>query len=92
MSRSILALSALAMLLLFDPATSIAAEEEGPNPPTETAASPPEDISDQTLLGDFGGLRSALRLYGITFALSETSEVLGNVRVAAFAAVRSMKG
>ncbi|MGC9196234.1 MAG: carbohydrate porin [Syntrophobacteraceae bacterium] len=31
------------------------------------------------LLGDMGGLRSLLGHYGITFALSETSEVLGNV-------------
>jgi porin len=33
----------------------------------------------ETLLGDMWGLRSALANYGITFALQETSEVLGNV-------------
>lgn len=32
-----------------------------------------------TMLGDMGGLRTALSQYGITFLLQETSEVLGNV-------------
>jgi porin len=32
-----------------------------------------------TLLGDLGGLRPALAKYGLTFSLSETSEVKGNV-------------
>ena len=31
------------------------------------------------LLGDMGGLRTELSKYGISFALQETSEVLGNV-------------
>ncbi len=31
------------------------------------------------LLGDMWGLRTALAKYGISFALQETSEVLGNV-------------
>ncbi|MFP3563650.1 carbohydrate porin [Paraburkholderia sp. SIMBA_030] len=34
----------------------------------------------QTMLGDMGGLRPWLGKYGITFALTETSELLGNVR------------
>jgi porin len=34
---------------------------------------------DETLFGDMWGLRPALAKYGISFALSETSEVLGNV-------------
>ena len=40
----------------------------------------PDDLwSSDTLLGDFGGVRSALKPYGVTLALSETSEILGNV-------------
>ena len=31
------------------------------------------------MLGDMWGLRTALSKYGISFALQETSEVLGNV-------------
>ncbi len=31
------------------------------------------------LLGDMGGLRTALSRYGVSFAMQETSEVLGNV-------------
>ncbi|MFM0737664.1 carbohydrate porin [Paraburkholderia xenovorans] len=34
----------------------------------------------QTLLGDIGGLRPWLGKYGVTFALTETSEVLANLR------------
>ncbi len=34
----------------------------------------------QNLLGDIGGLRPWLNQYGVTFGLSETSEVLGNLR------------
>jgi porin len=34
----------------------------------------------QTLLGDIGGLRPWLGKYGVTFTLTETSEVLANVR------------
>ncbi len=33
-----------------------------------------------TMLGDIGGLRPWLGKYGVTFALTETSEVLANVR------------
>jgi porin len=35
--------------------------------------------SRSTLLGDMGGLRSALANYGVTLGLQETSEFLGNV-------------
>jgi porin len=35
--------------------------------------------SRSTLLGDIYGLRSALARYGVTFGLTETSELLGNV-------------
>lgn len=35
--------------------------------------------TQSTLLGDLGGLRPLLGKYGISFGLSETSEVLGNV-------------
>jgi porin len=34
----------------------------------------------QTMLGDIGGLRPWLGKYGVTFALTETSEVLANLR------------
>ncbi|MDE1181741.1 carbohydrate porin [Paraburkholderia sp.] len=34
----------------------------------------------ETLLGDIGGLRPWLGKYGISFALTETSELLGNLR------------
>jgi porin len=37
------------------------------------------DPSRTTLLGDIGGVRTALGNLGITFGLQETSEVLGNV-------------
>ncbi|WP_175691916.1 carbohydrate porin, partial [Burkholderia anthina] len=33
-----------------------------------------------TLLGDMGGIRPWLGKYGVTFALTETSELLGNLR------------
>ena len=42
---------------------------------------PPDDPTkpfDKELLGDVGGLRSAIGKYGLTFGLSETDEVLGN--------------
>jgi porin len=42
-------------------------------------AEPANDLwSRQQLLGDVGGLRSALKPYGVTLSISETSEVLGN--------------
>jgi porin len=34
----------------------------------------------QTMLGDIGGLRPWLGQYGVSFGLTETSEILGNVR------------
>ncbi|MGE3279998.1 MAG: carbohydrate porin [Alphaproteobacteria bacterium] len=57
---------------------STALAEEIPQP---TSGSTPaaENAGDQPLLGDWGGLRSALASYGLTFGVSETSEVLGNL-------------
>ncbi len=54
--------------------------------PVRTVRADDSDASDPTvlwdrsnLLGNMGGLRTILGKYGITFLLSETSEVLGNV-------------
>lgn len=44
-----------------------------------TAPTPQSLWERPTLLGDMGGLRTALHKYGLTLGLSETSEVLGNV-------------
>ena len=41
---------------------------------------PADDAEPQkTLLGDAGGLRSALQPFGLSLGLSETSEILGNL-------------
>ena len=45
----------------------------------DAAAAPTGFWTRPTLLGDLGGIRPALGKYGITFSLSETSEVKGNV-------------
>ena len=47
-------------------------------PPTEPATTEGDDTS-KTLLGDVGGLRSAIKPYGLTLSATETSEILGNV-------------
>ncbi|MBY4865053.1 carbohydrate porin [Burkholderia sp. Bp9017] len=56
-------------------------------PKTASAPQPEADApaSDSlwtrdTLLGDMGGIRPWLGKYGVTFALTETSELLGNLR------------
>ena len=52
-------------------------------PPTAPADSEPGFMTNlwtrSNLLGDMGGLRTALGNYGLSLSLSETSEVLGNV-------------
>lgn len=58
---------------------STPAAEENPKTGSEAAAAPTEAKTDERLLGDLGGLRPALKSYGIKFNLSETSEVLGNL-------------
>jgi porin len=58
-----------------------------PNPAPDAPQAGPEDKpqaksddkANETLLGDMGGLRSAIAPYGLTLGLIETSEVLGNV-------------
>lgn len=73
-SRRLPGLAACAMfllLLLLWPAPAARADE----PP---AAEPTGFWERSALLGDMGGLRTYLGNYGITFSLSETSEVLGN--------------
>lgn len=52
--------------------------------PIDTAPSLPSDPGEgilhrETLLGDMGGLRTALARYGVTLTLTDTSDVLGNV-------------
>jgi porin len=60
----------LAVLLPVLPAAAQAPED----------AAPPADIWHQdTLTGDWGGLRSKLDGYGITLGATETSEVLANI-------------
>ena len=73
--RRALRAAASAVFLVAAPAWA-----ESPNPDTaaEPAASP-QDANASNLLGDMGGLRSAIQPYGLTFGLSETSEILGNV-------------
>ncbi|HYM71845.1 MAG TPA: carbohydrate porin [Stellaceae bacterium] len=45
----------------------------------ESADDPGDLWTRKTLLGDIGGLRSAIAPYGLTVTATETSEVLGNV-------------
>ena len=53
---------------------------QAPAPDSAAAAAAPTGLWDRpALLGDIGGLRSALGNYGITLGLQETSEVLGNI-------------
>jgi porin len=73
---------AVAALLALTPAWA-----DPPNPapdapqtgPEDKLQAKPDDKANETLLGDMGGLRSAIAPYGLTLGLSETSEVLGNV-------------
>src|SRR5215472_134446 len=55
----------------------VAASAQAASDVSERAAS---DLwTRETLIGDSGGLRPWLAEYGVSLALSETSEVLGNV-------------
>lgn len=62
----------LLLLFLFSNATAVWADDATKDIPTGF-------WERNTLLGDIGGLRTLLKNYGITFSLSETSEVLGNL-------------
>ena len=57
------------------PPGAVLAETEAPAQP---AAAPGDFWTRDKLLGDIGGLRSAIAPYGMTLGLSETSEILGN--------------
>lgn len=55
------------------------AAQSSPSDPVPAAPSPDPDLfSREKLLGDMGGLRSLLAGYGISVALTDISEVLGN--------------
>ena len=61
-----------------------AAESRQATPGGESGVKPKEEGAKDiwhraNLLGDFGGLRSRLASRGVTFGVTETSEVLGNV-------------
>jgi porin len=84
-----LAAGCLLATLLADRAIA-AGPAEAPAPADDTAATPPTQGSgvfgflegidrSNYLLGDMWGLRPLISQYGMTFNLSETSEVLGNV-------------
>ncbi|MDR3566773.1 MAG: carbohydrate porin [Syntrophobacteraceae bacterium] len=59
------------LLFLFSQPQAVQADEPAADSPTGLC-------ERTTLLGAMGGFRTLLGKYGITFALSETSEVLGN--------------
>jgi porin len=59
-------------------APAVWAETPDPTPAAEPKTVEGDDTA-KTLLGDMGGLRSTVAPLGLTFNISETSEVLGNV-------------
>jgi len=70
----------LAALLAAGPAwAQTAAPALGSEAPASGQADTGGLWTQDTLLGDTGGVRPALATYGISLGLSETSEVLGNV-------------
>ena len=64
--------------LLLAPAMVSTASASGETVCGQTPPDDPDKPFDKLLLGDPGGVRSAIGKYGLTFGISETDEVLGN--------------
>ena len=73
-------IAAVAVILVSLPQPAAAAEADPPDK-TETPSAPRDFWTRENLLGDIGGLRSAIAPYGLTFELNEIGRASCRERV-----------
>ncbi|MBR8456354.1 carbohydrate porin [Burkholderia dolosa] len=75
-----LSVAVLACAVQLLAGAAVAQDAPAAAPPAESSAAGDGLWTRDTLLGDLGGIRPWLGKYGITFGLTETSELLANLR------------